>query len=446
MAIQWVDRLIGRVRRQAAGPLTRNIVSNYLAVVWLGGLGIVLIPVYLRLLGAHQWGIVAICITVQGMANLLDAGLGQILPRDIARCHDDAAAQSRIYRIYARAYAVLGWVGFCVGQGLLTLLLNGTIHWFDTDLKPYEWALRLVLLQFLFQFSNNASMGYWNGRQLQSQANLRQCFFGTLKHALALALLAGYAADVYAYVLGFAVAGGFEWWLNRRSVRGALNQYLKSSTESLNRADFRRLAEDAGVLASGVFIGMLVSQIDRILLSSQVSPAEFGRYVIVANLGLAFLQLQYPLMRALFPRVVREQAAGHMTSQSRYWVAVVVLCVLPCLVMIPLVPWILQIWLNDASVVSQGTGPLRFILGAVAVNALYHLIYQRMIARGHNRWIVMINTVVLLVIAPFLWFSGPEIGILAGGISWFIMATLQLALALIWLATRGNATPDQRIS
>lgn len=40
---------------------------------------------YLKLLGKEQWGMVAACLSLQGILLLLDAGMSQVMPRDFAQ-------------------------------------------------------------------------------------------------------------------------------------------------------------------------------------------------------------------------------------------------------------------------------------------------------------------------------------------------------------------------
>jgi len=428
------------VRRVLSSRLAQNIISNYASVVWMGLLSLGLIPVYLRLLGPEQWGVVAICMAIQGFMGLLDAGLGQIMPRDIALAHGNKLREARAFQLFCLAYLVIGALGFLVGQLAVPYLLE---HWFNGGrglAQGADISLRLVLVQFLFQFANNAHSGYWNGNQKQMRANVRLCVFGTAKHLGALALVSFWTPQAVAYLLPFAVVSVLEWWFNRRSIRSTLADMQNAPLEW---ADFQGLARNAGVLALGVMVGMLVSQLDRLVLSRSLDAATYGSYVIVANLGLAFMQLQYPLMRAIFPRVVIASAGGGQDSRPRPLIlAVVLLCVAPCILGVVVAPWALHTWLGNPAVANAGVAPLRFILAAVAVNALYHLIYQRIVAAGENRVIVWINVAVLLVTAPLLFWIAPGLGAQAGGIGWLSASMLQLGLGGAWLLRRQRV--DQR--
>ena len=418
-----------QLRRVLASQLGQNILTNYLAVVWMGGLSIALIPFYLKRLGPDQWGVVAICMAIQGFLGLLDAGLGQIMPRDIARVAGDRNAEARVFRVFSRAYFGLGLIGLVLGQASVPWLIA---HWFNQGQgvgDGADLALRLVLVQFLFQFANNAHTGYWNGMQAQKLANFRQCFFGTVKHASALALVYLWRADALAYLLPFALVSALEWWANRRTVRRELGALVD---EKVVISDFRILVREAGVLALGVLVGMLVTQMDRIILSRSVSVASFGHYIIISNLGLAFSQLQYPLMRAFYPKISRafkDKENVHIKNIGLY---MAIACVLPCLIAAIMAPWLLSIWLGDSRIVEETLVPLRLILGAVAINSIYQLFYQQLLASGHFRIVIQINMFALVVVYLQLSFLAKELGIVAGGIAWLSLALIQLCFGYIW--------------
>lgn len=418
-------------KRLVPAKLSRNIFANYLTVIWMGSLSILLIPFYLRFLGADQWGIVAICMLLQGFFNLLDAGLGQIMPRDIARVAHNHSLRHKTYLVYFRAYLTLAIFGFILGQLAVPLLVS---HWFSGGQSfslQDSWAFHLVAVQFLFQFANNANVGYWNGTEQQVLANTRQCIFGALKHLGALALICFWQAQAIAYLIPFVLISMIEFFQNRKTVKSELSNvpYVP-----IIWADYQKLAHEAGALFIGVLIGMLASQMDRIILSKYLDLASFGIYVIVANLGLAFMQLQLPLIKAFLPRITKDNEGGLDTgSLRRLFISLLVLCALPCLILAWQSPRILQLWIGSPDVVSAGALPLRLFFCSVAINALYQMVYLQILISGNGKWVVKTNTLVLFIILPILWFSIPFYGTASGGIYWLSMTVLQLLFGLIWL-------------
>lgn len=440
--LRYLTRNEFPLQRIFASQIFQNIITNYLAVVWMGGLSLALIPLYFKRLGPDQWGVVAICMAIQGFLGLLDAGLGQIMPRDIARVAGDRGAVARVFRVFSRAYFGLGFIGLVLGQAGVHWLV---VRWFNQGqgvADGADLALRLVLVQFFFQFANNAHVGYWNGLQAQKQANFRQCAFGTARHASALALVYTWRADAIAYLMPFVFISAIEWWSNFRLVRRGLGDFVDGE---VSIEELRTLAREAGWLAVGILIGMLVSQIDRIVLSRSVDMASYGRYVIVANLGLAFMQLQYPLMRAFFPRIVQMNVHRGFSSQWKLGLGVFLLCVLPCGFVAVLAPWLLKFWLGDPQIVSEGVAPLRLIIGAVAVNAVYHLIYQHIIAKGQGWLVLLINLIALAIVTPMIIFSVHKYGIAAGGLAWMLGSIIQLGFGMLWMLNNRMQQKKNRI-
>ena len=435
MRMQWPSYLV-RYRHTLKSQLIRNILSNYFAVIWMGGISLIFIPFYFKKLGSEQWGIVAICLALQGLFNLLDSGLAQIMPRDISRVSRSAVDRLKIYKIYAHSYIFLGLVGFLLAQLAIPWL---TTHWFSEG-KEFSFidslAFHLVMVQFLFQFANNANTGFWSGMQAQGLANRRLCFFGTLKHVSALGLVFFWQPTALAYLIPFALIAAVECMLNYRRV---MSEFGKLKIPRLCYQDYLQLAHEAGVFFAGVLLGMLASQMDRIVLSHYVSAASFGVYAVVLSLGLAFMQLQAPLVRAFLPKIVADESSHESHSFFHLGIGIVIFCVVPCVIFGLASPWVLQAWINNPEVTQEGAFALRMIFFAVALNAVYQLIYQKLLIQNKGKVIIRINLLIMALTIPILLFTSQVLGISAGGIYWFLMCALQLIFGILWLRFKKRA-------
>jgi O-antigen/teichoic acid export membrane protein len=413
----------------------QNIVSNYMAAAWIAALSLVAIPIYLRLLGPAQWSIVAVCITFQGILGLLDAGLSQLMPRGLARIAGDNAKEAHNYHVFSRIYITLAIGGFVLGQLSVHPIV---VHWLKApNVNPAELklALRLVLFQFLFQFANSANIGYWNGVQLQKRGNLRLCLFGTAKAAAAVVVVSVFARNAFGYLMPFVGVTLIEWWVNRGSILQHFER-LGVSRARVSRSDLLDVAKEGGSLTVGILVGVFVAQIDRLILTATQSLTEYGAYLIVANVGLAFMQLQHPLLRAFFPQIVRDEASDVKRRPNiilRLLVGITILCVIPCLLLTMFAPDILRLWLRNAYVVQVGVMPLRLILLSVAINSIYNVIYLQIIAAGRSNVVIIINGCMLLSVGVLVSITGVSMGIVLGGLIWITMCVTQLALGCLWL-------------
>lgn len=396
--------------------LLRNIAANYAYVVVMGVTTLVVIPIYLRTLGSTEWGIVALCGTAQGMLLLLDAGLGQIMPREVARAAVHGGEYA-VYRAFARTYGTLALAAFAIGQLAASWLVPLIADAAGERALP---AFRLVLVQFLFQFLNSAALGYWNGRERQTLVNLRCAGFSLTKHALAVTLVTQWEATAVVYMAPFAAITAMECCANWLRIRREAGPHAKEAP--VIAAD--RMLVSAGGFGAAVVVGMLTSQIDRLVLVGRVSVEDFGTYSVAATLGLAFMQLQTPVVRAFLPRATAAESPAEVIVLMLKTLMVV--CVLPCIVAAVLAQPILTLWLGDRAIAMRAAGPFQLITLAVALNALYNAPYVLLLRENQYGRVVAFNCVALLLQVSLLLFTVPKLSILAGGWSWLLLGVAQV--------------------
>ncbi|MDB5963524.1 MAG: wzx, partial [Polaromonas sp.] len=246
--------------RLARSRALRNTTINYFGIVWRAALSILLIPVYVHRMAPQEWGIVAVCIALQGFLALLDAGLSQIIPRDIARAEARSSELlSKIFTVFSKAYFFLAAIGFCLGQFVIPSLIGRGLKLDEASSVNATVCFELALLMFFFQFWNTVHIGFWNGTQEQHLANIRQIVFATLKHGSAVALVLIWAPTALSYMIAFAVFTVAEWIANRMTI----SRRLQRSAPIVTTHDLKALTREVGILSIGVLMGVLVSQMDR---------------------------------------------------------------------------------------------------------------------------------------------------------------------------------------
>ena len=65
--------------------LRQNILANYVSQIYVTVIGIVMVPLYLRYLGAEAYGLVAFFTVIQAGFQFLDMGLTPTVVRETAR-------------------------------------------------------------------------------------------------------------------------------------------------------------------------------------------------------------------------------------------------------------------------------------------------------------------------------------------------------------------------
>jgi O-antigen/teichoic acid export membrane protein len=422
---------------RSASVLLENILANYAYVVVMGVVTLVATPVYVHRLGPTQWGLVALCMTAQGLLLVLDAGLGQIMPREIARAARNGRAVEA-YRASLKLYGGVALGAVLLGQFFMPALADALVHG-DAGLQPeLHTVLRLVLIQFLFQFPNNAAVAYWNGTEQQRAANLRQAGFAAAKHGLALSLVTLWQPSAVAYMLPFVAVSAIEWAVNARRICTApRDEPLAGSPVP----SVRHLVASASGFSAAVIVGMLTSQIDRLYLARSVPAAVFGSYVVAANLALTLMHLQGPVQRAFLPRIV---AAGEpplrLVGQMLGLIALVGL--LPCVALALVAEPLLRLWLHSPEMARLGAPVFSLIAVAVGLNGLYGGVYTLFIRDNLFGRLIVLNVVILLVQLLILTVFTDRYSIVAGGLCWLFCSIAQVlfgAVAMIHLWRRRHA-------
>lgn len=426
--------LMSRVSGTYASLTARNAASSFLGLAWLSLLSLLTIPLYIRLLGVSEWGLVAACASLQILSNFIDAGFSQIVPRWTAQEALHPARLREYVNLFRRMYFGLALAMFVLLQASAGYLAH---QWFQVPgerADALELAIRIVSFQFLFQFINNLHIGLWNGLQSQVLANVRACGFGTLKHAVTvLALLMG-PKQAWVYTLSFACVACLEVCVNAISVQRMLGR--KPAGESGEKIALGPLLKEVSVLSGGILVGLLVSQLDRIVLSRTMDVTSFGIYTVMVTFALALLQLNAPLTRAYFPVIVHDiQNHGRVSDVhiKRLLIGTLLFSTLPALLAFTLAPQILEIWLHDPLVVNIGSWPLRLLLLAIALNSLYGCIYQIILARGQSHKVLFFNLVSLLIAVLVILLWEKDVGLMLGGVIWVTNSLTQMILGALWL-------------
>jgi O-antigen/teichoic acid export membrane protein len=423
--------------------VARNAAAGFAAMLWLSGLSLFTIPIYVRLLGKDEWGLVAACASLQLVFTFIDSGFGQIVPRWVARDAEHTTVLRRYVVVFGRIYLALCVFGFLSVQGSAAYLASS---WFQVPrerVADLDVAIRIIALQFAFQFLNSLCIAVWNGLQQQGRAGFRTCAFATLKHALTLSMLTLLAPKAWVYALVFAAVSACELTVNGLTL---WRQFARKSLDAYSPPLFplSSFLSEVSLLSLGIVVGLATSQLDRIVLSRTFSAADFGVYVVVANLALAFLQLPAPLTKAFFPRLVREITATGSVARRTFQLfigASIAIGAAPALVASIFAQPLISLWIRDAHFADVGRLPLQLLLWAVAINVLYGCLYQLILAHGRSQLILKFNLAAFVAGSVTALIVGTNAGIALGGGIWIATTSTQLVLGVTWLALQKRQRP-----
>ncbi len=402
--------------------LGRNVVANFGGQFWSALMGVVFIPLYIRLLGLESFGLVGFFLTLQAMAVVLDFGLAGTVNRELARrgASNEAAVRNLI-RTLEWIYWPLGLlIGVLVwaGAGLLAE------HWLrpvSLQAREVEVAIWLMGATIAAQWPSGFYAAGLNGLQRQVLSNGLLAAFGTLRGAGVLLPLATVAPTVEVFFIWQAACA----LLQSLTLALALWRSLPSAAATPARFSGAELAAvgafTAGLTGIGALSFLLV-QADKIVLSRLLPLDGFGVYVLAASVAAALSRLVQPWFNALYPRFAQLCATGddaalraayHWGSQ---WLAVTLLPVAAVTAVFS--EELLWLWTRDSALAGAAAPLLSLLVIGSALNGLMNLPYAMQLAHGWTALALWSNVLAVSLALPAIWWLATHFGAIGAASVW----------------------------
>ena len=172
--------------------LKRNILANYASQIYVTLAGIIVLPMYLRLMGPEAYGLVGFFTLVQALFSVLDMGLSPTVSRETARFHGGAVTALN-YRKLLRALQILFLAVALVG-GVAMFALSGTIalRWLTFKSLPPEaviYALQLMAAGVALRWMSGLYRGIVSGAEQMVWLGGFNAFIATLRFLLVIPML-----------------------------------------------------------------------------------------------------------------------------------------------------------------------------------------------------------------------------------------------------------------
>ena len=286
----------------------------------------------------------------------------------------------------------------------------------------------VIALEWLFTFYAGGLLGL----QRQVLYNAWYALLSTLRYVGVLPIL-WYASPSLEAFFGWQAAVG----LLGAAVTGRLVWLSLSGPERPQfRTDMLRAVWRFAAGASAVSLaGLLLSQLDRILLTRLVPLSEFG-YCGLALTGASLLQgLVSPVFAAVFPRLAAAVATRDHAARRFSTITGGAGCsrppVLPlAAVMLFFSPELLRLWTRDVEVAGRTEVLLRVMTVSAACNRLLMVPYALLLAHGRMRLPILMNVVAIAVLTLLTVWAALAYGSLGASVGWAAYNVLNVAIGM----------------
>lgn len=406
--------------------LKQNIIANYLGQGWAALMGLAFIPFYIATLGVEAWGLIGFMAMLQAWFLLLDMGLTPALSREMARfLGGEHSAQS--IRDLLRSLEIV-YVSIATVISVVVWLGSDWIssHWLTANQLPEATVRQAVAVMGLVVAARMTEQVYRGAIQgLQRQVWLNKCLaiFSTLRWAGVIPVLWWIDTSLLAFFLWQGLVSIVSVLVLARYAYLALPPLDRSARFSMR--SLQAIKGFAGGMASTTLLALILTQVDKLLLSKLVSLDEFGYYAIGTSVAAALGFLVAPAASAVLPRMTEcltrhdQEAVTAIYHSASQWLAAVLIPA--SLVMAVFAQPLIFAWMGDAEVATR-TAPLLTLLAlGTMFNGFMQIPYTAQLAHGWTSMAVRINLVAVCLIVPGILWSVPRHGVTAAAWAWLLL-------------------------
>jgi len=426
--------------------LKKNVVANFGGSAWLALMGLAFVPFYIKLMGVESYGIVGVFTSLVGMLAVLDLGLSQAMTREMALLSVDKKNANRIADT-ARTLEIIYWcIALCV-MVVIVLLSNFIAYrWLKPDQLSREsllhalWIMALVIgLRWPVAIYN----GGLNGLQRQVLVNALLIVFATLQGAGALAVLWFIEPTIHAFFLWQALIA----LLQVAALRIALWRSLPTDTRgSFSKEVLRDIWRFAAGMSGISLTAVILTQLDKVLLSKMLPLTEFGYYVFAATVAAALHRIIAPIFTAYYPRLTELVSNNDQPGLAKTYhqaCQLMAIAILPATLIVAFFSTeILELWTNNPDIVANCSLLVSLLIIGNALNGFMNMPYALQLAYGWTKLALYINVVAMIVLVPAIYFAASYWGPVGAAGTWIVLNTGYILIGIQLMHRR--LLPDEK--
>lgn len=409
-------------------PLKKNILANYASQIYVMVIGIVMVPMYIRYMGAEAYGLVGFFAMLQAWFMLLDMGLTPTMARETSRFRGgatDALSYRRLVRALEGIFLIVALIG-----GTAMFAASGYIahDWLQASQLPItevQTALQLMAIIIAMRWMCGLYRGAISGSERLVWLGGYNSMIATLRFigVLPVLMFIGVTPTIFfSFQLGVAVMefAGLLFYTYH-----LLPDIPQGRQLPWDWMPLKPVLKFSLIIAFTSSVWVLVTQTDKLVLSKILPLAEYGYFTLAVLVASGVMVISGPVSGAIMPRMSKLEAEGDHTGLIRvYRQATQLVSVLAGAASITVAfcaEPLLWAWTGDKSLAHQAA-PILILYalgnGILAVAAFpYYLQY----AKGDLRLHLIGNAVFVVLLIPAIIWAASQYGGAGAGYVWLVM-------------------------
>lgn len=419
--------------------LKRNIIANYLGQGWVALMGLAFIPLYIKYLGIESYGLIGLFAVLHAWLGLLDMGLTPMLGREMARYtgggHSNELIRDLLHSVELMAYGI----ALLIAGSVLLSSDWIAISWLRADTLPVDVVAKAFSLMGVV-----TALRYIEGIYRSVLIGLqRQVLFNSLNSAIATVRWGGAAAILNWFppsIEAFFIWQGFVSLVSVVILAVITHKSLSKKGVRSGRFSIEALRK-VWRFAAGMFgitlLALLLTQVDKLILSGLLSLSEFGYYSLAGTVATTVYLLTGPITQAFYPKYCELLAKNDLTSLTECYHTgaqlVSTIAGSAAIVLIVFAEMFLFLWTHDATLAIHVAPLLQLLLLGTLLNGLMWIPYQMQLAHGWTSLALRVNAVAVAIVVPAILWAVPRYGAEGAAWVWIILNAGYLLIAVQYM-------------
>jgi O-antigen/teichoic acid export membrane protein len=413
--------------------LKKNTIANYLGQFYTMFIGILMLPFYLKHLGAEAYGLVGFFTMLTSIMMLLDMGFSQALTRETAKLKDKINGLFQVKETLRSVEGLITVLSFAIFIGIFFSSSWIVIHWLHVEELSFEVVQNCVeLMGFMVAIRWYVSLysGLVLGLEQQVWFNIYKIIIATLRFGGGLVLVLFISNNIFHFFIYQAIIAVIELLVLHMKVYGNLPKtaFLLPTIKNI-----KHIAPFALSLAYTSGIWIIYTQLDKLLLSHYIPLEKYGYFALVVTVSTAIMQFSAPLSQAILPRMTsllsngKEKEMLSLYRQGTQFVSIVIFSVVG---MVALYSYeLLYSWSGNVEAARWAAPVLFWYAIGNGFLAILAFQYYLQFAHGNLKYHIKFNTYFPIVVLPIVYFAVSNYGAMGAAITW---AVVQIVVFLIW--------------
>ncbi len=418
--------------------IRRNFAFGLANSIWTAAIGLLVIPLYLKYLGVEAYGLIGFFVTMQAILQLLDMGLAPAINRETARYQAAGNLSGSGNLLHTLAIVYWGMAGVIA---LLLIAFAPLIasHWLQSKhLAPQAISNSVMLMGLVVacRWPIGLYQGALIGAQRLAVSSIVSIAMVTLGNLGAVAVLAFVSPTIEAF---------FIWQAGVNLVYAIVIRWTawrtigRVTTVSFDVGQLKNVWRFSAGMSGIAFLGLLLNQLDKVLLSKIISLEAFGHYMLASVLVSGLFVIVSPTFNTIYPRFTAMVAAGEiakLTEIYRIGTRALATILFPAAMILAVFAQdLVQIWTGNPDIAAHVAPILSLLVMGTAIQGIMYFPYALQLAYGMTSLPLIICTVMVIAMIPLTILLAWNYQAQGGAMAWLAVNILYLLLGT-WLTHR----------